>query len=115
MDDFLRQYLITALWSSSDCEGTPFDQNHDIDDIAPESLEKAQADCQKFKSEAGDLLEGLSESTAGHDFWLTRNGHGAGFWDGDYEEKTGEALTVLSKKFSEVSVVKGDDGKLYIE
>ena len=22
----------------------------------------------------------------GHDFWLTRNGHGAGFWDGDWDE-----------------------------
>lgn len=21
----------------------------------------------------------------GHDFWLTRNGHGAGFWDGDWK------------------------------
>jgi|TARA_R110000744_G_scaffold366338_1_gene475354 hypothetical protein len=22
----------------------------------------------------------------GHDFWLTRNGHGAGFWDGDWND-----------------------------
>ena len=22
----------------------------------------------------------------GHDFWLTRNGHGAGFWDGDWDD-----------------------------
>jgi len=37
------------------------------------------------------------EAQAGHDFWLTRNGHGAGFWDGDWPE-TGDALTEASKE-----------------
>jgi hypothetical protein len=47
---------------------------------------------------------------AGHDFQLTRNGHGAGFWDGDWEH--GDALTAIAKTFGTVSVtftVNDDD------
>ena len=39
---------------------------------------------------------------AGHDFWLTRNGHGAGFWDGDWEQKIGQRATDASKRFGEI-------------
>ena len=35
---------------------------------------------------------------AGHDFWLTRNGHGAGFWDGDWP-KYGKMFTEISELF----------------
>ena len=43
---------------------------------------------------------------------LTRNDHGAGFWDGDYEH--GDRLTELSRKFKEVTAYVGDDGKIHI-
>lgn len=33
-----------------------------------------------------------AEARAGHDLWLTRNGHGAGFWDRDLGE-LGDRLT----------------------
>ena len=39
---------------------------------------------------------------AGHDFWLTRNGHGAGFWDGDWQ-KYGEMFTKIAQSFGEVT------------
>ena len=50
-------------------------------------------------------------------FLLTRNGHGAGFWDGDYEHfkaGLGDTLTKLADKFREVTAYNGDDGKVYI-
>jgi hypothetical protein len=50
---------------------------------------------------------------AGHDFWLTRNGHGAGFWDGDLSEDVGNALTEAAKKFGECHLYVGDDGQIY--
>lgn len=50
---------------------------------------------------------------AGHDFWFTRNGHGAGFWDGDWLEEVGERLTATSKIFGEVELYVGDDGLVY--
>ena len=49
-----------------------------------------------------------------HDFWLTRNRHGAGFWDGDYEEEAGKKLTEIAHSFGEVHPYVGDDGKIYI-
>lgn len=115
MDDFFKQYLITALWSSNDDNGEPFDSNYEIEDISEESLEKAKKDCEEFQRKAGSLLDDYELSTCGHDFWLTRNGHGAGFWDGDYEEGDGKKLTELSKEFNELNLFKGDDNKIYFE
>ncbi len=56
-------------------------------DLHPDALEAIKRDCGAFHVNARDLLrqaykrEGYSEEQAGHDFWLTRNGHGTGFWD----------------------------------
>lgn len=36
------------------------------------------------------------------DFWLTRNGHGAGFWDGDWPVPAATRLTEASEKAGEV-------------
>ncbi len=40
------------------------------------------------------------------DFWLTRNRHGAGFWDGDYPDGIGERLSDIAHGFGEVWVDK---------
>lgn len=57
--------------------------------------------------------DGYSESNAGHDFWLTRNGHGAGFWDRDLGD-VGDKLSEASKAAGEVDLYVGDDGKVYV-
>lgn len=41
---------------------------------------------------------GYDWSSAGHDFYLTREGHGAGFWDRGLGI-VGDALTALSKPY----------------
>ena len=96
------------------------DQNYSIVDIAPEALEKMKADCAKFQAEnAADIEKGYAgpnyavTERAGHDFWLTRAGHGAGFWDGDWPEEVGERLTVASHKYKEIELYLGDDGLIY--
>lgn len=43
---------------------------------------------------------------AGHDFWLTSQGHGAGFWDGGWP-KYGDMLTKLSKCYPAEIEIKG--------
>jgi len=104
-----------------DCEY--LDEKYDTDDIAPETRKAMEKDCEKFIAEneavLGDYEEKIgrnweySESEkAGHDFWLTRNGHGAGFWDRGIGE-TGDTLTKASTGFGEVDLYVGDDGKLY--
>ena len=114
MDDFTRQYIETALWSSMDGDDDePMDENYALGDIAPEALAKMTADCAAFQAKHYDLISD-DPSLAGHDFWLTRNGHGAGFWDGDWPEAIGEALTKASKAYGECDLYVGDDGQVYI-
>jgi len=106
--EFIIQYLTTALWSSTDMDNnTPLDETFDLNDIDLNSIKRAIKDCLKFINDAEkyNLLDGLSYSTAGHDFWLTRNHHGAGFWDGDYIKKTGLYLTELSNEFKELDCI----------
>lgn len=52
-----------------------------------------------------------AESLAGSDFWLTRAGAGAGFWDGDWEH--GEALSAACKDFGTPDLYVGDDGRIH--
>jgi hypothetical protein len=42
----------------------------------------------------------LSPESVGHDFWLTRNGHGAGFWDRGLGE-LGERLSAAARVYGE--------------
>jgi hypothetical protein len=69
---------------------------------------------------------GYDASRLGHDLWLTRNKHGAGFWDRDeldYTEEDrqedgptlGECLTACADKMGECYAHAGDDGLVYIE
>ena len=120
MTDFLRQYLSTALWSSIDEKDNPFDDNYSIGDFSAEALKQADKDCDLFIEKAGDLLDGFDETDIAHDFWLTRQGHGAGFWDGDYPDdrsvysNIGDKLTEIANEFRELHIYV-DDGKLYFE
>ena len=120
-DSFLASYIETALWSSTDDNGTPLDR---LDlELADETREQMRLDCESFETKVRTLLEPLDMSVinsipnpayVAHDFWLTRNGHGAGFWDGDYPEELGKQLTDLAHSFGECTLYIGDDGKLYL-
>ena len=129
LDDFTRAYIECALWSTNDesdpdTGGNPLSDNYGIDDLGPDCLAKMVADCAKFLTDNAELIKraftehGQDSNNCGHDFWLTRNGHGAGFWDGDYshdhgEGEIGKALTTASKALGEVWLYVGDDGKIY--
>lgn len=111
---FLRGYLEYALWTSIDDNGTPLEKNYSPDDLSPEALAAAIEDCRAFEEECQELWQedGGGPQTAGGDFWLTRNGHGAGFWDGDYP-KNGDELTRAAHAYGGADLYVGDDGKLY--
>lgn len=49
---------------------------------------------------------------AGHDFWLTRNGHGAGFWDRGLGD-LGTRLAMSARAYGSQTLMLGHDGKIY--
>lgn len=108
-----NQYVATALWSSTDDNERPMDENYSGADLSPDAAERAHADLDAFIAKAGALLDGLDLTDVAQDFWLTRNDHGAGFWDGDYPKELGRKLTDLAKSFGETTIYVGNDGKLY--
>lgn len=126
LESFLRAYIECALWSSTDDDGEPYDAYASAADLAPETRERMLKDCYAFISQHGPLLtsENYRKTSAddpvsiiqqaGYDFWLNRNGHGAGFWDGDWETEVGETLDQASHAFGECDLYTGDDGKLYL-
>ena len=97
----------------------PLDSNYKLEDLAPEALARMASDCQKFQTDNASDLVAFSpyDSQNGQDFWLTRNGHGSGFWDHNPEPKfedLAERLTKASHAFGECDIYPGDDGKLYV-
>jgi len=114
LDLIVRHYVASALWSSTGDDGEPLDAWATIDDVAPATLEAMRDDCAAFIVSAAALIEQckLSPEQVGHDFWLTRNGHGAGFWDRG-NGAAGDALTALCKPFGGVDLYTGDDGLIH--
>jgi hypothetical protein len=113
-EEFFRSYCETALWSSTDDDGNSLDDKYDVDDITPATLKEMRKDCQAFVRETkADLhTSGLSASRAGHNFWLTRNRHGAGFWD-EGLGAIGKRLTDAAHAYGSVDLYVGDDGKIH--
>jgi len=123
MDDFTKAYCEAALFSTNDesdpeTGGEPLDKNYDIEDIAPEAMVQIRKDCKQFQFKHRSDIESWegedSEGQAGYDFWLTRNGHGAGFWDGDWSEPAATRMDTTSKSFGECHLLIGDDNLIYI-
>jgi hypothetical protein len=110
-DLFFNAYIETALWASTDDDERPLDDWADKDDLAPSALAEMKADCVDFFKANYNLIRD-NVSRAGHDFFLTRNRHGAGFWDGDW--KHGDRLTSASHPYGSCDLYVGDDGKIYV-
>jgi hypothetical protein len=105
-------YLECALWSSLGDDGEPLDRTHDVEDLAAETIYEAQDDCVAFVEYVGTQITGIDPVRAGHDFWLTRNHHGAGFWDRGLGA-VGDSLTIAAHTFGGVDLYVGDDGQVY--
>lgn len=119
---FVQAYIGAALWSSTDEAGEPLDSVFSADDLANATAQKMHLDCEDFiQANAADLAaycnlmkneQWSGEARAGHDFWLTRCGHGAGFWDRGLGA-LGERLSTAAKGYGNVDLYAGDDGYIY--
>lgn len=111
---FFSQYLITALWASIQDDDTPMDATYDTTDFDPETRSDLYAECEQFIKQNESLLsQAGDDSQNGHDFWLTRNGHGAGFLDRDYDDDVAKKLSEACDKFGSCVLYVGDDNKIY--
>lgn len=132
----IRHYVETALWSTlylgdlPDDEDTPenVDDIADIDDCSPAMLQTMRDQCAAFLWEARRMLhpfirrDGLVNTLAraGHDLWLTAQGHGAGFWDGDWSIPAGGLIGQpdedidAGNELSDLARTHGERGSLYV-
>lgn len=134
MHEFLQAYVTCLLWSETvddiDAEpdeygerpAIPADYRYGPDDIAPEAMNEIRDDCAGFVRSHGALLLTMGERTGedytaaldgGHNFCLSRNGHGTGFWDRGLGE-LGEELHSAAKVYGTQGLYVGDDGLLYV-
>lgn len=83
VDSFVRAYLESAEWAGLSDEERQAFEAAEHPHWSADAVSTAIEECDDFRQEnAADLeLSGLTDEQAGHDFYLTRNRHGAGFWD----------------------------------
>lgn len=115
-DGFLAAFFECALWSSTDADDRPLDDRFAEGDVDETCRRALAEECHAFiRENLADLTadDALDAEHAGHDFWLTRCGHGAGFWDGDWSEPIATRLTASSKRFGNVDLYVGDDDRVY--
>lgn len=117
-------YFEVALWSSADDNADPLDDNYDTGDVAESAKQKQVSELKDWLSYCDELglIEQFTqqhdsnrysaEAMLGHDFWLTRNGHGAGFWDRGLGE-LGKQLSDACKTFGSCDPYVGDDDLIY--
>lgn len=111
---FARAYIEAMLWTECNPDNEELD-GKDFSDFAPETVMQIVQDCEKFQGHNMRLLALAGDDDQnGHDFWLTRNHHGAGFWDRGYGQ-IGEELTTAAQAYKECTLVLGDNGLLYLE
>lgn len=109
--EMLNQYLATALWTEELDDLSIHDFSVPTKAVATEEL-------KHFMLLAGSFLEGspATPSNIGHDFWLSRSSHGAGFWDRPELYGTqGGVLTELAGTYRSAHVFIDDHGVPYIE
>lgn len=109
MDLIVNQYMATAVWVDAD-------ENVDYMAIHPDSWATARIDCENFYNKAlaaGYLADVTDPTDIGHNLWLSRNGHGSGFFDKDFMFST--ELQILARQMGEKCLYEGDDSHYHIE
>lgn len=115
LSEFLRGYLECAEWCGLD------EDQREAFELAARAhwtnaaLIQARNECEEFQEDQADALAayyaaGYDESQAGHDFYLTRNRHGAGFWDRAAE--SARALTTAAHVWESADVEFDEQNEL---
>lgn len=133
VDDLAQGYITAMFFTAGDEPGTFDGQLCGFEDLDPGTLSAILADCAAFQAtcapalaaaqevpgygpgeERGPRGDDTWEAMAGRDFWYTRNGHGCGFWDGDWPEPSASYLDQAARGFRSLDAYLGDDGRVYL-
>ena len=106
--------LIALLWTGTGDEGEPLDSLYEVENFAPSAVAWLTAEIAEFMATNAADINWMELSQLGHDYILTRNGEGVGFWDRGLGAR-GDRLTVASQLHHAIRATVGDDGSLYIE
>lgn len=117
-------YIECALWSSTDNSddrgGDALDKNYSASDVASKARIGATEDCRHFLAANENFIAQAMEDDdsydyagVGHDLWLSRNGHGAGFFDHKGGAMCWKLLQAAARKLGECNPYVGDDGEVY--
>lgn len=125
LEDTLQGYCTTALWTDGDIKRgiENFDSQFTITDIEPASLEKIKFQIKvfywlalenglNFKNEAD-----IDWKQIGIDLHLTRNHHGAGFWDKTdiYGKKNADIMTEAAHNLGSLNLYLVKHNRLIFE
>jgi hypothetical protein len=118
LDAFTQAYVEALFWAECHSDNPELD-DATFAELAPDTLKEIVDDCADFQACNAALLRlayetsSYDETRAGHDFWLTRNGHGAGFWDRGLGE-VGDQLSKVTEPYGSRDVYRGDDELIYL-
>lgn len=134
MDDqnrqaFIEAYITCARWSSIHIET---DENGHETDIPLDDERFTMSDeCEAtlsavagafYDAHSSEFLDPAARrkfptgcktaDMAGYDLWLTQNHHGAGFWDGDWNEPFAERLTAAAHALKGIDLYVVDNDEI---
>ena len=90
-------------------------------ELSEETQLNIEAECRSFWRRFGcyintETCQNAFNDTvkqAGHDFYLTRNGHGVGFWETEWPKPYRDMLTKGAESYGPMEIYLGDDGLIY--
>lgn len=116
----IPEYQESIEFTESDMNDMPEEGDFNYADI---TIEKIKIDIVAFINSIGmDQIQKIINHSGGdvfkimfaHDFWLTRNGCGSGFWDSDCWGEFKDSLTEKAREMKVSDAYIGDDGFVYL-
>lgn len=108
LPEMVTAYLTCAEWAGI------FTLDAELEEVrwSRDAIQRATRDCAQFVTANRDDASELELEQLGHDLWLTRNGHGAGFWDRGLGE-VGERLAAAARDMGE-AIADADGATLHL-
>jgi len=114
LSPFQLAYIESAMWLLTDEDGRQLDYLG-LHDISRDTIRAVCKVCEEFEHANRADLDALNVDAAqhGHDFYLTRNRHGVGFWDRGYPTDISGRLTDAAHAYGEDYWFLDSDGVVY--